>query len=464
MDQIKKICSKYYDYIILAMVYGLLHLFIHTDYWDDVGMSAILKSYNYNLFAYLVNTWNSWSSALILHAVEVVVEALPNYIWKTLDVMMILILYHYLMRVVELLSDAVPSTSSLPSARVWGLLFFLSFPFCLFATAGWMTTTIAYTWTFSLLFYSLSLFLSSSNPTASSCNAHPIRWYTYLFYELAVLYCANCNLVSFSLAFILLVVYFNCKTKTKAFRILFWEGMFGSVLNIIMFLVCPGNRVRNIEDARYHDTAELLEMSFGSHLRMGINSTFYHFVSVPNIILFTFCLLLAACVFFKTRKASVRLCACIPLALDTFWTGYLFLRYTLPNRTLTYIYPDALFQVCPEAEQYFIMASAFVMVLLMCYFLAYLTSFSYLSWMLLASILVLGLFPCVALGFTTTVSASVMRVASFFYFSIILCACVLIRICQLLKNKLWKYVFYILGFLGSLFNIMQVIRHIIVYG
>lgn len=459
MNPIRKFYSKYYDYIILAVVYGLLHIFIHTDYWDDVGMSTVLKSYNYNLFAYLNDTWNSWSSTLVLHAIEVIVEAFPNYIWKTLDVIMIVILYHYLMQVVKLLSAHMPGVSSHASIRFWGLFFFLSFPYCLFATAGWMTTTIAYAWTFSAFFYSLYLFLEASNNVS-----HSMKWYSYVVYELAILYCANCNLVSFSLAAILIFVYLNCDVKNKAFHILFLEGMFGSILNMGMFLLCPGNRVRNIEDARYHDTANLLNISLGGHFRMGINSTFYHFISIPNIILFTFCLLLTVCVFLKSTKTSLRIYSCIPLALDVFWSGYLFFNYTLPNRTLTYIYPDFSFQVCSTTEQYCILVSALIMVLMICYLMAYLTDFSYLSWMLVGIMLVFGLFPCVALGFTTTVSASVMRIASFFYFSIILCSCVIISIYNLLKNKLWKYIFYALGILGALANILQIIRHIIIYG
>lgn len=459
MDQIKKFCSKYYDYIILVAIYGLLHIFIHTDYWDDVGMSAILEKYNYNLLSYLITTWNSWSSTLILHAVEVVVEALPNYVWKTLDVLMILILYHCLMESTKLLTAHMPAPLPHTFNRLWGLLFFMSFPYCLFATAGWMTTTIAYAWTFAAFFYSLQLYLRASVDTPPQ-----IKFGSYLIFELAVLYCANCNLVSFSLAAILPFIFFRCKNRSRTFRLLFWEGMFGSVLNIIMFLVCPGNRVRNIEDARYHNTAELLNISVGGQLRMGINSTFYHFISIPNAILFIFCLLLTVCVFFKTKKLSVRICACIPAVIDVFWTGYVFLCYTLPNRTLTYIYPDASFQVCPPVEQYAALASAMVMVLLICCFLAFLTDFSYLSWLLVGIMLVLGLFPCVAIGFTTTVSASIMRIASFFYFSLILCVCVLICIYPVLKNKLWKHIFYLLGFLGAVMNVLQIIRHIIVYG
>lgn len=460
MDQMKKFCMKYHDYILLVVVYGLLHIFIHTDYWDDVTMSSILKSYNYDLPAYLITTWNSWSSALFLHAVEVLIEALPNYIWKTLDVIMIILLYHSLLRVIKTLSAYMPGFGSNTLTRPWGLLFFLCFPYCLFATAGWMTTTIAYTWTFSTFFYSLSLFLDASADHSSGS----LCWYSYLAYGLGILYCANCNLVAFSLLVILIVVYWNCKVRSNAFRILFVEGMFGCIINIIMFLVCPGNRVRNIEDARYHNTAELLNLSLGGQLRMGINSTFYHFISIPNAILFIFCLLLTVCVFYKTKKNSLRLCSCIPLALDIFWTGYLFFCYTLPNQTLTYIYPDALFQTCPAAEQYAVLISALIMVICICYFLAYITDFSYLSVILIITMLAFGLFPCVALGFTTTVSASVMRIASFFYFSLILCAMVLVSVYPLLKNKLCAYTFYTLGFLGAIMNVLQIIRHIIVYG
>lgn len=460
MEQIKKVWNKYYDYLIIVIIYGLLHIFIHTDYWDDVTMSSILESYQYNLFHYLSTTWNTWSSALFLHAVEVVVEFFPNFVWKILDVVMILIMYHYLAQIVKLLSvrfvTFTPASQSY-SVRPWTLLLFMSFPYSLFATAGWMTTTIAYAWTFSTLFYALYHFLSSS-------TGAPVKWWTFILYEAAILYCANCNLVSFSLVPALVFVYFQCKTKTRSFRLLFVEGLIGSVLNIILFAVCPGNKIRNIEDARYHNTSDILNLSIGGHLRMGINSAFYHFVSVPNIILFTLCLLLVVCVFIKTRKVFTRFISCIPLAIDIFWTGYLFLSYTLPNRTLTYIYPDAAFLVCPRMEQYFVLASALVMVALMCYSIAYLTDFSYLSWILIGNILVFGLFPNVALGFTATITASIMRIASFFYFSMILCACVLADIYVVLKANFWKYILYLLGGLGTLLNILQIVRHIIVYG
>ncbi|MCM1253548.1 MAG: hypothetical protein NC321_12055 [Clostridium sp.] len=456
MNQIKKLWNKYYDYIMIAVIYGVLHAFMHTDYWDDLKMAPVLKQCNYNLFPYLWYIWNEASSTLFQYTVEVVIEALPNFIWKILDVIMIEIIYCYFAKVVKLLTANSQETSLTP--RLWIVLVFLSFPYSLFATAGWMTTTIVYTWALSAFFYSLYVFLFSVKEERN------MKLPTYILYGVAVLYAANCNLLAISMLIIFLFVYITCKAKNKTFRILFVEGMIGSVLNIIMFFTSPGNRVRNIEDARHHNTAELLNMSIGGHLRMGINSTFYHFISVPNIILFTLCVMLVVCSFYKTKKNFIRLISSIPLIFDIFWTGYMFVAYTITNRTLTYIYPDALFETSSQLEQFCALVSAILMVLCICYLVAYLTDFSNLSWFLVGFLLFFGLFPCVAIGFTTTVSASIIRVAGFFYFSIMLCVCILGISYNIFKNKLFKYTFYTLGWIGGLLNILQVIRHIIVYG
>lgn len=455
MKQMKEIWNKYYDYLIIALIYGLLHVFMHTDYWDDAKMSTVLASYNYNLIAYLNNVWHNWGSTIFLLGTESVIEALPDYIWKVLDVLMIEIIYHNLSRTVRRLTADSP-TSAFP-VRIWLLLFFFCIPYSLFASAGWMTTTIAYVWTFAAFFYILNVFLAAS-------QGGEIKLHTYVIFGLAVIYCSNCNLVSAAVFVIFLYLFIICGSKTTSLRILFAQAMFGSILNIIMFIISPGNLSRNMRDAEFHDTGDMLNLSFMGHIRMGVNSAFYHFTSVPNIILFTFCLLLIVCTFYQTKKLLVRAISCLPLALDLFWSGYLFFAYTIPNRTLTYTYPDAAFQVCPEGEQILAMICALIMVLSICYLLAYLTGFSTLSWFMIGCLLVLGLLPNVALGFTTTVSASVMRTAMFFYFSLVLCACILMTVHGILRRRWWRIAFYVLGGLGMLLNILQVIRHIMVYG
>lgn len=455
MEKAQSLWCKYYDYLLIMLIYGILHLFMHTDYWDDLNQLTVLKSWDYHLFSYLCSFYESWGSTVILIGTEAVMGALPNIIWKVLDVIMIALIYHFITRIVHLLSGV-----STPDAcvRIWSMLLFLNFPYSIFATAGWLTTTIAYAWPFAMFFYALYTLLSSSGKAA-------VKPATYLLFFVAVTFAANYYLHSVILLVLFLAIYAACKTKSHGFRILFAEGMIGVLLNLALLILSPGNRVRNIEDARFHDTAELLHMSFGGHIRMGVNTAFYHFVSVPNIILFTFCVTLAVCTFHKCSRFCVpELISLIPLSLDIFWTGYVFFQYTVPNRTLSYVYPDALFKTCPKAEQYCVMVSALLMVAAMCYLLAFLTDFSTLSWILVGTLLVVGLFPETILGFTTTVSASIMRVAAYFYFSAMFCTYILVNRFALLKSRLSQVSFYTFAVLGALLNILQIIRHIMVYG
>ena len=43
---IKKFLKQYYDYILIAVVYLALHMFMHTDYWDDISTTTVCEQYN----------------------------------------------------------------------------------------------------------------------------------------------------------------------------------------------------------------------------------------------------------------------------------------------------------------------------------------------------------------------------------------------------------------------------------
>ena len=454
MDKAKSLWCKYYDYILIVLIYGLLHFFMHANYWDDLNQLTVLKNWDYNLFAYLHSFYHSWGSTVILIGVEAIMGALPKVIWKTLDVVMIVLIYHFFTRIVSLLSGKSLSDTVI---RTWTLFLFFNFPYSIFATAGWLTTTIAYAWPFAMFFYVLYTLFSAAKESE-------VKPATYICFFAAVTFASNYYLHSIVFLIIFVLLYMACKVKSRCFNILFIEGMIGVIINIVLLVLSPGNRVRNIEDARFHDTAALLDMSVGGHIRMGINTAFYHFVSVPNIILFTFCVMLTVCTFLKVKTLPHRIISCVPLLIDIFWTGYVFMQYTIPNRTLSYVYPDAQFETCPRAEQYCVMICALIMVAVMCYLLAFLTDFSTQSWVLVGALLIVGLFPETVLGFTTTVSASIMRVAAYFYFSAMFCTCMLGNIYDIMKIRLFKITFYTLAILGGLLNILQIVRHIIVYG
>ena len=453
MEEQKKSYKKWYGYLGIFILYLILHVFMHTDYWDDVKMVSVLSKYDYHLFDFAVDQYNTWTSRVLLMCMQAVIGSMPNIIWKILDSAMIVLLFYSISNIIDILTG---DTENLNGYKI-SILTFLCFPYSLFATAGWLVTTIGYTWTFAMAAYSIYCFLSAS-------RGQFIGWWKKVLFALTLLYAGNyeviCVILMLSMGIIW--VYSNKSRTINGMAVV--AGIISAV-NILMFLLAPGNQVRMEQDANYHNTYELLELSIMGHLRMGINSTFYHFISVPNVVLFLFCGILLLTAIQKNRKSILKIAvAAIPLMIDIAWTGYIFVCYTLKNRTLTYIYPDASFQVVSVAEQTVAIISVLIMVAAMVYTLYNTADNIRQAITLIFILLVPGLLPEVILGFTTTVSASVIRVSAFFYFAMIVCFNILYR-----KGKLWEnrriHIFvYSISFIGVVLNFMQIIRHIMVYG
>ena len=443
--------ESYYDYITIAVLYAVLHFFIHTDYWDDLKNANTLVDYHYNILRFAVDAFNTWTSRIFIQPVLVFFSGIPNYVWKIVDVIMIVIIYHFMLQMVNIITE-----KSCKNNKIWCCIFFMCFPYSLMATAGWIATTVTYTWTFAAYFYCLYMLLRGSQ--GKRCTS-----IQYILYGVTVFWVGNFNVTSISLLLLLSVFYF-IYNKNKSATVLYIEGMLLTIGNVILLIASPGNRNRNLRDAEFHNTSSLMDLSFGGKLRMGINSTFYHFASVPNVVLFITCLILAVGVWKKSNSVLKRIIGLIPLVLDVFWTCYMFVAYIVKNGVLTYTYPDGDFITCPKTEQYLVMLSAIIMVACICYLLVFLADFSKVSFVLVSMILIFGLLPVIALGFTTTVSASILRMSAFLYMAFMFCDYVIVEYCGLLKTRFWRNAMYLLGGIGMVLNVMQIIRHILVYG
>lgn len=453
-EKISKL-TYHWDYLVIAGVFLILHVFMQTDYWDDIVTCSALEKNNFNLIKYMNNVYYSWSSRILVQAAGIIIGYFPNGLWKIMDILFVLLLYHSINKIICFYTP-LSDRELTKKYSLFLALSFLCFPYCLMASAGWITTTTVYTWCFALSFYSISVLLSASQENKLSLS-------TCFLFGFALLYAANFDIMSIVLLLIWIVLFLT-SAKSRSFYILYVEGLAAILFNLILFLACPGNMNRMKYDGIYHGTSDFVELTFLGHLRVGINSTFYHFVSIPNAVLFLCCLVLLFCTLIKTKSTFIRLLSFIPLAVDLFWTGYMFLFYTLKNRQLTYIYPDDDFIVGSRAEQYCTMLSAIVMILVILYLMAYLTDFSKLSLQLICILMLFGLLPQIAVGFTTTASASVIRTSSFFYFALILCCNMLIRSCNLLKTRLCHVLLSVTGALGAIVSLLQTLRHIMVYG
>lgn len=449
--------KNYYDYATVFVLYFLPHLFMGFYCWDDIQYTNFLEEYHYNIFNFISLQYQHWTSRVFIETAVIIFGWLPPIVWMIVDTLMIVLLYYSLSSIVKLF---VKNNEAGQRYKLCQLLLFMSFPYALMGTAGWLTTTINWTWMLALFVYSMKRLLYSI-----SNNAKPINIWGNILYCGAFLYATNFDVATILMLCLIFILGIVCyKSPSYKFSVQYWEGVAITIGNFLLFLLCPGNRARLEQDAIYHDTADMLTLSVWGKLRMGINSTFYHYMSIPNAVLFTACMILLIAIFMKKNDSCSRFIACVPVGIILFWTVYVFLAYTLKNRTLTYIYPDAAFRVCPRTEQYLAMLSAIVMVLSIVYLLRQVADQKGLFIFLLVVLLVWGLLPEVVLGFTTTISASILRVVSFFYFALIFISCVLVGYLNMLKQHLIWYGIMILGIMGTLFNYAQMIRHMIVYG
>ena len=446
-----------FDYFLIFVLYFIPHLFMGFNLWDDILYKTYFEAYHYNVLHFISRQYQYWTSRVVIEAAVIVFGWLPPIIWMLIDTLMIVLLYHSMFCILKLFLVKYELDSKY---RICQMFLFLSFPYALMATAGWLTTTISWAWMLSLFVYGLKglLYSASGQKQTKSIVKN-------IIFCLAYVYATNFDVAAIIMFCLLMVVGFAChKSSPYEFCLEYWEGLLITIGNLVLFFVCPGNRVRMEQDAIIHGTADVLELSVLGKIRMGINSAFYHYMSIPNAVLFTICMIMLYVVWVRSKSALIKSIAFLPVGITVIWTVYIFFAYTVKNHTLTYVYPDAAFHTCPRTEQYLAMVSALMLVLSMVYLLYYVIREKDLFVSMVVVLLIWGLLPDIVLGFTSTISASILRVVSFLYLAFIFISCVVIGYSEMLKNRMvWKGIIF-LGSAGTVLNFVQMIRHIIVYG
>lgn len=469
MSKYKEFITKNIDVVIILVLFGLFHVFMRPDYWDDARVGEDLIRYNMDLGALLKDIWLYATSCILIRIPMVYVTYWPHAIWKVLDTLIVVVWYFTMTRtIITVLENKNSSLVVGTKEKLFMMLSFMMFPYCFFASAGWMVTTVVYCW--SLMAFAVAVYLLVRQRTVTR-----VRWYTYLIFGLMVLYAGNNYFLVFGLVAVILELYFFSKERRKL-RWMTVEAMILSVINVINLVICPGNRVRNQTDAMYHDMADTLDASFLDHFRMGVNTAFYNMLSIPNAVLVLLGIVLVimaikpkmassdALLGGKAKKNRLTLLASVgALIIDIGWNLYIFVRYNLSQGKLGYVYPDLSFETCPKMEQLVAVLSALLMVLLICLAVWNCGNIGERI-ILLSLILIVGLMPLMALGFTATVSVSIFRVISFFYYALIIVAGYFVLREGLLNNKLVSVLLYGVAGCGTLISVVQLFRHIVVYG
>lgn len=436
------------DYIVLICLFAVLHIFMRFIAWDDPYYLTAWEKYDFNMVELLSYVYTRWSSRIVIEAVTYVVGYLPKFIWKIADTFFVLLFYINLVK----LAKATANTDENQKKNVaWlSLLFFLCWPFSTQGTTGWLSSTMNTLWVVTCM---LTVFLYIYQIYFLDKK---LKLYQYILLLLCLCYAVNHESASpVMICTLIFLIWFMRKKTFENFTI--YLCLAGSIVGFLVAALCPGNSIR-LHGSQ--NKVGYLSLSFFSKMRMAVNTEFYHFMSVPNSLLFIFCLLLAMCIFKKYKNKWCRVLGVIPVVIDLCWSAYFMLIYTIGTRSLTYRYPDEYFIEYGLLEQGLAMFSAIVLLVTMGICIALLTNQKLLA----VFILLVGQIPIAELGLTPAISASILRTAIYPYISFMI---LMIAIKNQYINTFAKYqikIIYILGIGGGLLNILQVVRHMYVYG
>lgn len=451
LKKLQKIAYDHIDYIIIYFIYLILHLFMRFISWDDPYFRSALKSWNYNLLELTKTRYMIWSARSIIEMVTFTLGALPSLIWKIMDSCAVVCFYLLLK---TLVAEYMGKIECREKEMIFTMLVFLCWPFSTMGTTGWFSSATITLWTFlGVLYTALLLHRTIYGKEKISIIAKMIG-------VIGLVYSAN-HEITYPVYFFLfiLMIYGSLKNKHRGIieLIAAWGILF---INMLWAFLSPGNMTRLTGN---ENKTGYLSVSILGKIRMGINTTFYHYVSVPNAILFILCLLIFLLTINEAKSIFGKLCGILPLMIDVIWTGYVFFTYTFPRKTLTYIYPDETFMECGVVEQYIAIFSALLLIALIIYNVNTLLCDKKHVCFLVSSLL-LGLLPELELGFTPAISASILRVVIFPYASFLILIFGLLHDKKHTLTKWQSVILFVCAAAGSIMNILQVIRHMYLYG
>ncbi len=286
--------SEYFSFFVLTVFLLVVHIFIKLSKGDDVYFQSALR--DYSLVDWTVFRYNNWTSRNLVEIVLVIIVGHQN-VWRFLNVAMM---------VLGAISISKIFSNKKSKITNWVIcVLFLCLPISTHNSAGWITTTVNYSWV-------LCLGLFVMIPIKKIIYKEKISWYEYIFYFLAMIYATNLE----QMCFILLVEYFvfTCYVYYLD-RKLNWFLLSGVIINfasLIFIFTCPGNANRNASEivTWFPDYGDL---SLFRKIEMGYSSTLFEFIMRVNWIFLFFAVVLFICVFLKQKNMFYRVISLIPV-------------------------------------------------------------------------------------------------------------------------------------------------------
>ncbi len=281
-----------------AAIQLVYHIFMREPQDSDAMWFFCRQLDAYTLKDYLTARYEVWSSRLLIEAVLVYVSR-SIFWWKILDwAFWVFLAWAF----VGLFPEEKRQTAS---CMVVGFL--LLYPIWDLRTAGWIATSVNYTWP-------LAFGICSLHGTVRAFYGKRTPAYLWIFYSLAALFGANME----QMCAVLLAVNFCAAVRfvlEKKPLLLYWGTILGLVISaaeILFIMTCPGNAARkNQEIINWMPNFKSYHVL--DKVSMGFVDTMHHMVTSGSLLYLCYLVLLAVLVFQKTEKLKFRFAALFPL-------------------------------------------------------------------------------------------------------------------------------------------------------
>lgn len=393
--------KEYLPLWIFAGIQLVYHIFMKEPQESDAMWFFCRQLDAYPLNDYLKTRYEIWSSRLLIEAVLVYISR-SVFWWKILDwAFWVFLAWAFVWLFPE-------EKRGVAAYMVTGFL--CLYPIWDLRTAGWIATTVNYTWPLALGVFSLHgvtrAFYGKKTPVPFC-----------LLYGAAALYGANME----QMCAVLLAVNF-CAVVYFAFQkkpVRSYAGVLVcfaiAAAEIVFIMVCPGNEARKNQEVinwmpnfkSYH----LLDKA-----SMGFLDTMHHLVTSGSLLFLCFLILLAVLVFLRSRQIAFRAAALFPVFL-TVWLSWFADSVKADFPTFFKLMNKSGF-IC--SSNYHIMANYIPTVLYLgvvgCMLLSLVAiCTTYLELFSQMLLLALGLATRVVIGFTPTIYVSQERTFLFLY-------------------------------------------------
>lgn len=419
---LKKITQKkYLPILIFAVLQLVYHVFVREPEGSDATWFFQYQLDAFDLRTYLSMRYHTWTSRIVIETILVYLSK-HFLLWKILDWAAWMLLAWAMVQLFP------RKERERASWLVMGLL--LIYPLADLATAGWIATSLNYSW--ALLFGIVAL----SGIARVIYQEHTPLWLGGL-YAMAAVYGANMEQMCAVMLAVFAYAIITFMVQKRSLRN-YWSVLlcfFISAAQFLFIMSCPGNTARKTQEI-VNCMPNFQSMTLVDKLSMGFVDTMQHILNSGNILFILFTVILSTFVFLKSKNLFFRFLSLIPIVWNTilaFFHGMFEEEFPLlaqifkANPIIDGSNYEKEISYIPIAVYLLILWCILVSLVIVCDTWFELCSQAYLF--------ILGLSSRVVLGFSPSIYASQERTFLYFYMAIGLSGIwILIKNLDLLKQ------------------------------